>query len=128
MRAAKEGIDNHVKAVCRVVSSGVIVYNRDNSQLTAETLERLTEACPNLIGFKDGSGAIATVREIITRLGDRLVNVGGMPTHALYAEAYDGAGLSPYSPALLTFSPTAAPAFSAALRAAATANTQPPHT
>src|SRR3546814_2557191 len=108
MRAAKEGIDNHVKAVCRVVSSGVIVYNRDNAKLTAETLERLAEACPNLIGFKDGSGDIATVREITTRLGDRLVYVGGMPTHELYAEAYDGAGVSTYSSAVFNFAPKAA--------------------
>ena len=117
MRVPQEGIYNHVKAVCQSVSIGVIVYNRDNSQVTADTLERLAEACPNLIGFKDGSGDIATVREITTRLGDRLVFVGGMPTHELYAEAYDGAGVSTYSSAVFNFAPKAALAFYDALRA-----------
>ena len=117
MKVPQEGIYNHVKAVCRSVSIGVIVYNRDNSQVTAETLARLCDACPNLIGFKDGSGDIATVREITARLGDRLVYVGGMPTHELYAEAYDGAGVSTYSSAVFNFAPRSALAFSDALRA-----------
>jgi 5-dehydro-4-deoxyglucarate dehydratase len=116
MKAPQEGIYRHVKAVCQSVGIGVIVYNRDNSQVTAETLERLCEACPNLIGFKDGSGDIATVREITTRLGDRLVYVGGMPTHELFAEAYDGAGVSTYSSAVFNFAPRAALEFYAALR------------
>jgi 5-dehydro-4-deoxyglucarate dehydratase len=117
MKVPQEGLFRHVKAVCDSVSIGIIVYNRDNSQVTAETLERLCEACPNLVGFKDGSGDIATVREITTRLGDRLVYVGGMPTHELFAEAYDGAGVSTYSSAVFNFAPQAALDFYAALRA-----------
>lgn len=117
MRVPQDGIFEHVRAVCESVEIGVIVYNRDNSQVTAETLEMLCEACPNLIGFKDGSGDIATVREITSRLGDRLVYVGGMPTHELYAEAYDGAGVSTYSSAVFNFAPKAALEFYAALRA-----------
>jgi 5-dehydro-4-deoxyglucarate dehydratase len=117
MRVPQAGIFEHVRAVCESVEIGVIVYNRDNSQVTAETLEMLCEACPNLIGFKDGSGDIAMVREITSRLGDRLVYVGGMPTHELYAEAYDGAGVSTYSSAVFNFAPKAALEFYAALRA-----------
>jgi 5-dehydro-4-deoxyglucarate dehydratase len=117
MKLPQEGLFRHVKAVCDSVSIGIIVYNRDNSQVTAETLERLCDACPNLIGFKDGSGDIATVREITTRLGDRLVYVGGMPTHELFAEAYDGAGVSTYSSAVFNFAPQAALDFYTALRA-----------
>lgn len=117
MKVPQEGLFRHVKAVCDSVSIGIIVYNRDNSQLTAATLERLADACSNLIGFKDGSGDIATVREITTRLGDRLVYVGGMPTHELFAEAYDGAGVSTYSSAVFNFAPQAALDFYTALRA-----------
>lgn len=124
MKVPQEGLFRHVKAVCDSVSIGVIVYNRDNSQLTAATLERLAEACPNLIGFKDGSGDIATVREITTRLGDRLVYVGGMPTHELFAEAYDGAGVSTYSSAVFNFAPQAALDFYTALRAGDTPKMQ----
>jgi len=52
---------------------------------------RLADACPNLVGFKDGTGRVDLVREVTARLGDRLVYIGGMPTHELYAEAYYGA-------------------------------------
>lgn len=114
--APQEGLHDHIKAVCESVSIGVIVYNRANSRLSAETLARLAEACPNLIGFKDGSGDIQTVREIVARLGDRLVYVGGMPTHELFAEAYNGAGVSTYSSAVFNFAPMAALAFYGALR------------
>ncbi len=120
----QDGIYHHIKAVCDSVALGIIVYNRANSQVTAETLERLAEACPNLIGFKDGSGDISTVREITARLGDRLVYVGGMPTHELFAEAYNGAGVSTYSSAVFNFAPQAALDFYAALRAGDTAKMQ----
>jgi 5-dehydro-4-deoxyglucarate dehydratase len=115
--ASQEGLFAHVKAVCQSIRIGVIVYNRDNAQLKAETLARLAEACPNLIGFKDGSGDIATVRQITASLGDRLVYVGGMPTHELYAEAYDAAGVSTYSSAIFNFAPEMALAFYRAMRA-----------
>jgi len=122
--APQEGLHDHIKAVCDSVSIGVIVYNRANSRLSAETLARLAEACPNLIGFKDGSGDIQTVREIVACLGDRLVYVGGMPTHELFAEAYNGAGVSTYSSAVFNFAPKAALEFYGALRRGDTAKMQ----
>lgn len=115
--ASQEGLFAHVRAVCDAVRIGVIVYNRDNAILHADTLARLAEACPNLIGFKDGSGDIAMVRRIVARLGDRLVYVGGMPTHELYAEAYDAAGVSTYSSAVFNFVPEMATRFHRAMRA-----------
>lgn len=115
--APQEGIAAHVKAVCQATDLGVIVYNRDNSILKADTLERLAESCPNLIGFKDGSGDIQTVREITSRLQDRLAYVGGMPTHELFAEAYFGAGVTNYSSAVFNFVPEMALKFHSALRA-----------
>lgn len=115
--ATQDGLFAQIKAVCDATRLGVIVYNRANSQVTAETLERLAAACPNLIGFKDGSGDIANVRQVCMRLGDRLVYVGGMPTHEGYAEAYNAAGVSTYSSAIFNFAPEMALDFYNALRA-----------
>lgn len=115
--AGQEGLYAHVKAVCDAVKIGVIVYNRDNSILSAETLARLCEACPNLVGFKDGSGDIALVRQITATMGDRLTYVGGMPTAELFADAYLGAGFSTYSSAVFNFVPKLAQDFYTALRA-----------
>jgi 5-dehydro-4-deoxyglucarate dehydratase len=114
--APQEGLYKHIKAVCKSVGIGVMVYNRDNSVLQADTLARLCDECPNLIGFKDGTGDIGLVRQITAKLGDRLVYLGGMPTAELYAEAYLAAGFTTYSSAVFNFVPALANEFYAALR------------
>ncbi|AXS42718.1 5-dehydro-4-deoxyglucarate dehydratase [Breoghania sp. L-A4] len=115
--APQAGLLAHVKAVCDAVGIGVMVYNRDNAILQPDTLMRLCEACPNLVGFKDGSGDIGLVRQITATAGDRLVYLGGMPTAELFAEAYLGAGFTTYSSAVFNFVPALAQDFYTALRA-----------
>lgn len=112
--APQDGIEAHIRAVCRSTRMGVIVYNRGQSVVSAETLARLADDCPNLIGFKDGTGDIDTVRRITIGLGDRLAYIGGMPTHELFAQAYRGAGVATYSSAVFNFVPKTALAFHAA--------------
>jgi 5-dehydro-4-deoxyglucarate dehydratase len=121
--AGQEGLFQHVKAVCDAVSIGVMVYNRDNAILTAETLSRLCDVCPNLVGFKDGSGDISLVRKVTAVMGDRLTYLGGMPTAELFADAYLGAGVTTYSSAVFNFVPALAQEFYKALRAGDTATT-----
>lgn len=123
MFAEQEGLVAHVRAVCDAVGIGVIVYNRDNCVLTAESLQRLADQCPNLIGFKDGYGEVDRVIEITTKLQDRLVYIGGMPTHELYAQAYFAAGVTTYSSAVFNFVPDLAQTFFKSLRAGDTATT-----
>lgn len=79
MNVPQEGIYQHVKAVCESTGLGVIVYNRANSVATADTIARLADACPNLIGFKDGTGKTDLVRHITAKLGERLCYVGACP-------------------------------------------------
>ncbi|KAA1177397.1 5-dehydro-4-deoxyglucarate dehydratase [Rhizobium tropici] len=116
MFSEQAGLIAHVKAVCQSVGIGVIVYNRDNAVLSAESLARLADDCPNLIGYKDGVGDVDKVIEITTTLKDRLVYVGGMPTHEVYAQAYFAAGVTTYSSAVFNFVPALAQRFYAALR------------
>ncbi|MCD7060753.1 5-dehydro-4-deoxyglucarate dehydratase [Pelagibacterium xiamenense] len=118
--APQEGLYRHVLAVCQSVGIGVMVYNRDNSILQADTLARLCDKCPNLIGFKDGSGDIGLVRQITATMGDRLTYLGGMPTAELFAEAYLAAGFTTYSSAVFNFVPELAVTFYKALRAGET--------
>ena len=115
--APQEGLYKHVKAICQSVGIGVMVYNRDNSVLQVDTLQRLCDECPNLIGFKDGTGDIGLVRQITATTGDRLMYLGGMPTAELFAEAYLGAGFTTYSSAVFNFVPGLAVEFYKALRA-----------
>lgn len=115
--APQDGIEAHIRAVCKSISMGVIVYNRGQSVVSADTLARLVEDCPNLIGFKDGTGDIDTVKRITVGLGDRLAYIGGMPTHELFAQAFRGAGVDTYSSAVFNFVPEVALQFHAAFKA-----------
>ncbi len=117
IEAPQAGLYAHVKAVCDAVGIGVMVYNRDNSIIQADTLKRLCDACPNLVGFKDGSGELGLVRQITVTMGDRLTYLGGMPTAELFAEAYLAAGFTTYSSAVFNFVPGLSVRFYKALRA-----------
>lgn len=115
--APQDGIETHIRAVCKATNMGVIVYNRGSSVVSADTLTRLADDCPNLVGFKDGTGDIDNVKRITVGLGDRLAYIGGMPTHELFAQAYHGAGVDTYSSAVFNFVPETALEFHAAFQA-----------
>lgn len=115
--APQAGLAAHVRAVAAATGLGLILYNRANARFGAETVARLADDCPTLIGFKDGTGDIALVRALAARLGDRLLLLGGMPTHEIFAEAYAGAGARAYSSAVFNVAPRLALAFHAAVAA-----------
>ena len=116
--ASQEGIAVHVEQVCKAVPKmGVIVYNRANSKLDADMLERLADRCENLIGFKDGVGDIEAMVTIRRRLGERFSYLGGLPTAEVYAAAYKALGVPVYSSAVFNFIPKTAMAFYRAIAA-----------
>ena len=117
LNASQQGLEAHVEAVCRATSLGVIVYNRDNAVLEAETVARLCARCPNLVGLKDGVGDIELMVRTRSLLGDRLVYVGGLPTAETFARPYLAMGVATYSSALLNFMPAFARGFYQAVRA-----------
>jgi 5-dehydro-4-deoxyglucarate dehydratase len=121
--APQEGLAAHVEAVCREVRIGVVVYNRGVCRLSAETIARLAESCPNLVGFKDGIGDIELMVSIRRRLGDRLAYLGGLPTAEVYAAAYEAIGVPVYSSAVFNFIPRTALQFYEALAAGDEATT-----
>jgi 5-dehydro-4-deoxyglucarate dehydratase len=114
---SQEGLRAHISAVCAATRLPMIVYNRANCRLSLETAMRLAEACPNLIGFKDGVGDIEQLTAIRSALGDRLLFINGMPTAETYARAFRGIGVPVYSSAVFNFIPRTALAFHRALNA-----------
>ncbi|MFL6631368.1 MAG: dihydrodipicolinate synthase family protein, partial [Massilia sp.] len=74
-------------------------------RLTPESLEKLADRCPNLIGFKDGIGDIELMVSIWRRMGDRFSYLGGLPTAEVYAAAYKALGVPVYSSAVFNFMP-----------------------
>ena len=116
LNVEQEGLFRHVEAVCRAVGIGVIVYNRDNCLFAADTLARLADRNPNLVGFKDGRGDVEQLVRVRQTLGERLVYIGGMPTAEIFAVPYFAAGFTTYSSAVYNFIPKTAMRFYAAVR------------
>ncbi len=114
--ASQEGLIAHVEQVCKSVRFGVIVYNRDRSKFTPESLAILADRCPNLIGFKDGMGNIELMSSIYMKMGDRFSYLGGLPTAEVYAAAYKALGTPVYSSAVFNFIPRTAMQFYEAVR------------
>ncbi len=101
----QDGLIAHVEAVCRSVKIGVVVYNRAACRLTPESLAKLADRNPNLIGFKDGIGDIELMVSIYRKMGDRFSYLGGLPTAEVYAGAYKALGTPVYSSAVFNFVP-----------------------
>ena len=117
MVPSQDGLMAHVEAVCKATSLGVIVYNRDNAVLNEDSLAKLCERNPNLVGFKDGVGDIELMMRVYARMGDRLTYVGGLPTAETFALPYLEMGVTTYSSAIYNFMPEWALSFYDAVRA-----------
>ena len=115
--ASQEGIANHVEEVCKSLDIGVVVYNRAQQRLNADSLSRLADRCPNLIGFKDGVGEIESMVRVRRVMGDRFAYLGGLPTAEVYAAAYKALGVPVYSSAVFNFIPETAMRFYRAIAA-----------
>ncbi|WP_310535040.1 5-dehydro-4-deoxyglucarate dehydratase [Novosphingobium sp.] len=111
INSKQDGLAAHIEAVCRSTGLGVIVYNRDNAVVSDETLARLCERNPNLVGYKDGVGDIELMTRIYARMGDRLTYIGGLPTAETFAVPYLTMGVTTYSSAIFNFLPEWALAF-----------------
>lgn len=117
VQPSQDGLAAHVEAVCRATSLGVIVYNRDNAVLNEDTLEKLCDRNPNLVGFKDGVGDLELMMRVYARMGDRLTYIGGLPTAETFALPYLEMGVTTYSSAIFNFLPDWALDFYTAVRA-----------
>ncbi|MCP1312876.1 MULTISPECIES: 5-dehydro-4-deoxyglucarate dehydratase [unclassified Halomonas] len=113
----QDGLVEYARAVCNSTSINVIYYNRGNGIMDAASVQALADACPNLIGLKDGKGDIQALNKIVKTVGDRLAYIGGVPTAEIFAEAYLSIGVNTYSSAVFNFVPDMASTFYKALRA-----------
>lgn len=113
----QDGLRTHITAICHATKLAVIVYNRANCRLQPETLARIAEDCPNLIGFKDGVGDVEQIVSVRRLLGDRIICLNGMPTAETYARPFRALGMATYSSAIFNFVPRTAVEFHRAVHA-----------
>ena len=110
------GLAAYVEAVCNAVGIGVIVYSRDNGIFAVETVLRLAEKCPKLIGLKDGTGDFEALFALKRDAGERLVLINGVPTAEILARQCFAIGIRSYSSAVFAFLPELALRFFRAVR------------
>ena len=113
----QDGVYEYAKTIIQNTSLPVIYYNRGNGVLSTEYIKKLADACPNLIGLKDGTGNMQDLNDTIKTIGKRLSYIGGVPTAEIIAEAYLSIGVNTYSSAAFNFVPELANHFYKSLRA-----------
>lgn len=111
-----DGAVAYAKAIMDNTKLPVVYYNRANGILSASHVKALAEACPNLVGLKDGTSNMQDLNDIIKTVADRLVYIGGAPTAEIISEAYLSIGVNTYSSAVFNFVPDLAVHYYKALR------------
>lgn len=79
-KPSQDGMREHVLAIARAVPCPVVLYNipgRSVVDLTTDTIARICEAAPNVVGIKDATGNVLRCQEMKRRLGDRLTVLSG---------------------------------------------------
>jgi 4-hydroxy-tetrahydrodipicolinate synthase len=79
-KPSQEGLFRHVTEIAKAVSGPVVVYNvpgRHIVDLSVDTLLRILDACPNVVGIKDASGNVLFCQELMGKARGRVVDLSG---------------------------------------------------
>jgi 4-hydroxy-tetrahydrodipicolinate synthase len=79
-RPSQEGLIRHVTLVAQAVPGPLVLYNipgRSAVELAVESLLRILDLCPNVVGLKDASGGVVYCQELLARSGDRISVLSG---------------------------------------------------
>jgi 5-dehydro-4-deoxyglucarate dehydratase len=116
--APQQGLLDYVSAVAGTTELPVIVYQRGEMRLTADSVVTLTRT-RNIIGLKDGVGNISEMQLIVSAVrgtgNDDFLFFNGLPTAELTMKAYQAIGVPLYSSAVFAFAPDIALEFHTAL-------------
>ncbi|GGA50864.1 4-hydroxy-tetrahydrodipicolinate synthase [Pelagibacterium lentulum] len=91
----QEGLFEHFRAVAKAVALPVILYSvpgRTIADLAVDTIKRLRDACPNIIGIKDATADMGKASMERNLLGPDFVMLSGEDITALGFNAHGGRG------------------------------------
>lgn len=91
----QEGLFQHFRAIAQATALPIILYNippRSVVDISVDTMARLHEACPNIIGVKDATADLSRVSMQRHRLGPDFVQLSGEDITALAFNAHGGRG------------------------------------
>lgn len=95
-KPTQNGQFEHFLAVARATALPVVLYNipgRAGCNLEPDTVLRLIEASPNVVGIKESSGSLPQIADLITRAPRSFQVYSGDDNMALGTIALGGAGL-----------------------------------
>ena len=91
----QEGLFHHFSTIASATSLPVILYNipgRSVIDIAVETMARLREACPNIVGVKDATADVGRATRQRQVLGEDFVQLSGDDMTALGFNAHGGQG------------------------------------
>lgn len=91
----QEGLFQHFRAVAEASSLPVLLYNipgRSIVEISVDTMVRLREACPNVVGVKDATASMSRASADRQVLGPEFVRLSGEDMTALGYNAHGGHG------------------------------------
>jgi 4-hydroxy-tetrahydrodipicolinate synthase len=95
MRPSQEGLFQHFKAVAAAAALPVVLYNipgRTAVNLEIDTVARLREACPNIIGVKESNKDFEHITRLLGKLGRDFLVYSGIELLCFPLLAIGGAG------------------------------------
>jgi len=94
-RPSQEGLFQYFKTVASSVDTPIILYNipgRTAVNLEVDTVARLNEACPNIIGVKESNKDFEHINRLMHRVGKDLLVYSGIELLCFPILALGGAG------------------------------------
>jgi 5-dehydro-4-deoxyglucarate dehydratase len=101
--APDDGMLEYYKAIGAATPLGMLVYSRDWVAYGPAQVEKLCNAIPTLVAWKDGQGDIRRYQAIRQRLGDRLYWIGGIGDDCV--PGYYAIGIRTYTSSIATVAP-----------------------
>ena len=101
--ASFDGFLAYVKGIGKATSLPLIMYTRDNLQVSPEQAERLADEVPTLWGWKDGQGELRSLQSIRSKLGDRFTWIGGVGDD--HVSGYYGIGFRRFTSSISCIAP-----------------------
>ena len=98
-----DGITAYYKGIADATSLGLIIYSRDWFAPSPALVEKLAQAIPNLIAWKDGQADIRRYQMIRRHVGDRLHWIGGAGDDMV--PAYYSMGIRTYTSSIANIAP-----------------------
>ena len=101
--ADEQALLEYYKAIGLATKLGYFVYSRDWVNPSPSFVQKLADAVPNLIAWKDGQADTRKYQMIMNKVGDRLLWIGGAGDDAI--PAYYSIGVRTYTSSIATISP-----------------------